>query len=101
MLTFAVAAPTFSRMEQYEELTYGDEITSQSEAARSAARHRAESVFRRMLLVFVVGFLILAIVGYLITKEVGILVLFVLVDVSTVVVSLWGKRLLMRNLGLH
>jgi hypothetical protein len=76
------------------------EMTSQSEAAHSVARHRAESVFRRMLLVFVVGILIFAIVGYLITNKVGILILFVLVDVCTVA-SLWGKRLLMRNMGLH
>jgi uncharacterized membrane protein (Fun14 family) len=64
----------------------------------SVARQRASSVFRGMLLVFAVGFLAFAIVGYIVTKEVGIVVLFVCIYGLTVVVGLWGKRWIMRNI---
>lgn len=70
----------------------------QSEGRRSVARQRADSVFRGMLLVFGVGFLVFAIVGYIVTKEVGIVVLSVCIYGLTVAVGLWGKRWIMRNI---
>ena len=70
----------------------------QSDGRRSLAKRRADSVFRGMLLVFVVGFLMFAIIGYIFTKEVGIVVLFVCICGLTVVVGLWGKRWIMRNI---
>jgi Flp pilus assembly protein TadB len=74
------------------------DLMDQSKERRRVARRRADSVFRGMLLIFVVGFLMFAILGYIMTKELGIVVLFVCIGGLTVVVGIWGKRWIIRNI---
>ncbi len=64
----------------------------------SLARQRADSTFRGIMLVFGIGLLAFAIVGYIVTKEVGIVVMFVCIYGLGLVISLWGKRWIMRNI---
>lgn len=68
------------------------------ERRRGVAKQRADSVFRAMMLVFAAGFLTFAVVGYIVTREVGIVVLFVCIYGLGLVVGLWGKRWIMRNI---
>jgi hypothetical protein len=76
---------------------------SKERAGRSApndmAVRRANSMFRGMLIIFAIGFLVLALVGYITTHEVAVIVLMALIYVGILLVGFWGKRHLLRDMG--
>jgi uncharacterized membrane protein len=65
--------------------------SSEDEVATNA-RQRAESVYRRMLLAFGVGFAVVAVVAVVLTHEVGIVILLALAYGLVVVIARWGMR---------
>jgi Flp pilus assembly protein TadB len=71
--------------------------TDQSAQYETATR-RANSVFRNMLVIFAIGFFIIALFGYITTHEVAVIVLFVVMYGLIVLVGLWGKKRLMRDM---
>jgi hypothetical protein len=54
-----------------------------------------QRIFRNTLGILTAGLLAFGVVGYITSGEVGILILFIVIAVMTILVSLWGKRLLL------
>jgi Flp pilus assembly protein TadB len=77
-----------------------NEALRQSELNERAAR-RANSTFRGMLIVFGVGLFVFALVGYITTGEVAVVVLFALIYGLILLVGFWGKKHLMRDMGIR
>jgi hypothetical protein len=69
-----------------------------STGSGSGPRQRAGDIFRRMLLVFTIGFIVLAIVAGILTKELGIVVVPLCTYVLMVIFALCCRRLLMQDL---
>lgn len=68
------------------------------ESISDRARHRAQSAFRSMLLMFAVGFIALAVVGFIATKEVGVVLLVGFIYFGLAVCGWFGQRWLLRNI---
>lgn len=77
-----------------------EERTTQSAPNETVIR-RANSMFRGMLIIFAIGFLVLALVGYISTHEVAVIVLFAVIYVLILLVGFWGKKRLMRYMGVR
>ncbi len=62
------------------------------------ARERAQSMFRSMLLVFAVGFAVLAVVAFIVTGEISAVLLVVFIFLGIAVFGWLGQRWLLRNI---
>jgi hypothetical protein len=55
-------------------------------------------MFRSMLLVFAIGFVVLTVVSFIVTKEVAVVFLLAFTYLGIVVCGWFGQRWLLRNL---
>jgi hypothetical protein len=79
-------------------LNLGNHPGPNDQARLDRSRERGQSMFRSMLLVFAIGFVVLTVVSFIVTKEVAVVFLLAFTYLGIVVCGWFGQRWLLRNL---